>query len=326
MGFFKKLLTGKDDSKEERAEKDFDILKYDGIKALTGCVCNVDYGIACLRRALEIKDDVEARTYLAKALTAKDELEESASQYKLLQDLQPEEPIHPIRLAQVAYRMEDYDMMAEACNRALAIDGGLAMPHHLLAMKAKAQSDLLTAIVETTKAISAKADFYDTYILRAQTLCAMGQYAEAEKDVDFVLASVEPSEDLLMEKARICAALGRGDEAAGLYRQIIEYNPFSTEAYVNLSTVLTMQNKTDDALGLIAEGLEQMPESAELHKARGAVKYHLGDKIGAAEDMKRALELSPESAEGLSGEFTNFKEKMLDAYNAINPYNFGVKI
>lgn len=326
MGFLKKLFTGKDDTEEEKQEKNFDILKYDGIKAISSCGCNIDYAIACFNRALDIKDDTETRTYLAKAHMAKGDLQEAAEQYRILMDAEPNEPLHPIRLAQVAYQMEDYGTMGEACRQALEINGTLAMPHHLLAMKAKAQGDLLNAIVESTKAISAKEDFYDAYMLRAQTLCAMQQFAEAEKDIDLIMENAEPTEDIVMEKARISAALGKADEAATLFRQIIEYNPFSIGAYVSLATVLTQQDKCDDAIALISDGLEQMPDCAELYKARGAVKYHQGDKTGAAEDMKRALELAPEEAERLSGEYTNFKEKMLEAYNAINPYNFGVKI
>lgn len=326
MGFLKKLFTGKDYTEEEKKEKNFDILKYDGIKALSSCGCNVDYAIACFHKTLEIRDDAETRSYLAKALMAKGQLEEASAQYKHLMDNEPEEPLHPIQLAKVAYQMEDYNTMGEACRRALEINASLAMPHHLLAMKAKAQGDLLTAIVESTQAISAKSDFYDAYMLRAQTLCTMQQFAEAEKDIDLIMEHTEPTEELIMEKARICAALGKADEATVLFRQIIEYNPFAVEAYISLATLLTQLDKSTEALTLIDEALEQMPESAELYKARGGVKYHQGDKAGAADDMKRALELAPEEAERLNGEYTNYKEKMLEAYNAINPYQFGVKL
>jgi hypothetical protein len=72
--------------------------------------------------------------------------------------------------------------------------------------------------------------------------------------------------------------------------------------------------------------LEHNPESAELYKMSGAIKYAKGDTIGATEDIKKSLEIAPEEAEKYTGEFTNFKKKMLDAYNNINPYNVGIKI
>jgi hypothetical protein len=47
-----------------------------------------------------------------------------------------------------------------------------------------------------------------------------------------------------------------------------------------------------------------MPNFAEAWMARGAVKHHVKDKIGATEDLRRALELKPELAQQLEGEAT----------------------
>jgi tetratricopeptide (TPR) repeat protein len=306
MGFLKKLFTGKDETIEEKNEKNFDILKYDGIKALSSCSCNVDYAISCFIHALEIKEDTETRVYLAKAYTAKEELESVAEQYTLLQRMEPEEPLHPIRLAQVAYQMENYDLMDAACNDALKINTSLAMPHYLLGMKAKAQGDMLKAIIETTQAISIKEDFYDAYMLRAQTLFAMHQFGDAEKDIDFILEHTEPTEDTILLKAETNASLGKIDEAKELFQNIIDYNPFATQAYTGLASALMQQKKTDEALKVIDQAIEQMPENAELYKVRGGIKYLTDDKIGAAEDMKKSLELAPNESDKLTGEYTNF--------------------
>lgn len=309
MGFLKKLFTGKDETTEEKNEKNFDILKYDGIKALSSCSCNVDYAISCFIHALEIKEDTETRVYLAKAYTAKDELESAAEQYTLLQRMEPEEPLHPIRLAQVAYQMENYDLMDAACNDALKINTSLAMPHYLLGMKAKAQGDMIKAIVETTQAISIKEDFYDAYMLRAQTLFAMHQFGDAEKDIDFILEHTEHTEDTILLKAETSASLGKIDEAKELFQNIIDYNPFATQAYTGLASALMQQKKTDEALKVIDQAIEQMPENAELYNVRGGIKYLTNDKIGAAEDMKKSLELAPNESDKLTGEYTNFINK-----------------
>ena len=324
MGFLKKLFTGKDETEEEKNEKNFDILKYDGIKALSSCACNVDYAISCFIHALNIKEDSETRVCLAKAYTSKGELKSAAEQYATLQNIEPEEPLHPIRLAQVAYQMENYDIMESACNDALRINSLLAIPHYLLGMKAKAQGDMIKAIVETTQAISIKEDFYDAYMLRAQTLFAMHQFGDAEKDINFILEHTEPTEDALLLKAEVCTALGNIDEAKELFQNIINYNPFATQAYAGLVSALMQEKKFDEALNVINQAIEQMPENAELYKVRGEIKYLADDKIGATEDMKKSIELAPEETKKLTGEYTNFKKKMLASYNAINPYNFHV--
>lgn len=326
MGFLKKLFTGKEDTKEEKEEKDFDILKYDGIKAVSSCMCNIDYAISCFEHALNIKEDSETRVYLAKAYSAKGHLEKAAEQYSVLQENEPNEPLHAIRLAQVAFQLENYDLMENACKTALNIDNTLAMPHHLLAMKAKAQGNIMNAIAESTQAIASKEDFYDAYMLRAQVLYNIQQFQEAEKDINFILEHTEPTEETSLLKADISTALGKTEEAKSLYKGIIDYNPFEVKAYIGLCSVLMSDKNLTEAKNIIHEGLEQMPESSELYKTLGGIKYIEGDKIGAAEDLKKALELDPEEAEKLSGEYTNYKEKMLEAYNTINPYNLGVKI
>ena len=326
MGFLRKLFTGKEDDNNEKSEKNFDILKYDGIKALSSCSCNIDYAIACFTHALDIREDVETREYLAKALLAKGDETGALEIYKKLQELQPEEPLHHIRMAQVAFQMEDYQAMETACNNALVINKDLALPHYLLAMKAKAKHDVFTAIAESTKAISAKSDFYDAYMLRAQILYAMQQYAEAEKDIDIILSNTEPTEETVLLKGQICASLGKNEDAITRFRDIIEFNPFVISAYTELATLLIRIGNNNEAEQIITEALEHNPESAELYKISGAIKYAKGETIGATEDIKKSLEIAPEEAEKYTGEFTNFKKKMLDAYNNINPYNVGIKI
>ena len=71
MNIFKSLFGGngsKENNKELDKNKDFDILKYDGIRALH--INKVDYAIRCFEKALEIKDDVETMEFLAHAYIA----------------------------------------------------------------------------------------------------------------------------------------------------------------------------------------------------------------------------------------------------------------
>ena len=76
MGFFKSLF-GKEETPEEKQEQkeqyNFEVLTYDGTQALR--VGKVDFGIACLNRALEIKEDEDTRRTLASAYLHNDDLE-----------------------------------------------------------------------------------------------------------------------------------------------------------------------------------------------------------------------------------------------------------
>lgn len=59
MNFFKALFGGKIETSEEKKKEDeaknFDVLKYDGVRAMRSG--QLDYATKCFRHALEIKDD-----------------------------------------------------------------------------------------------------------------------------------------------------------------------------------------------------------------------------------------------------------------------------
>ena len=48
----------------------------------------------------------------------------------------------------------------------------------------------------------------------------------------------------------------------------------------------------------------------------------LNDKAGAADDLKKALENSPEAAKALEGQFSNIEQEMNEQYKNRNPYGF----
>ena len=86
MNFFQKLFGSKEETKEEvkvqNEAKDFDVLKYDGVRAMkTG---EVDYAVRCFKHALEIKDDLEIHDHLSIVYTSKGMFSEA---YEELQTL-----------------------------------------------------------------------------------------------------------------------------------------------------------------------------------------------------------------------------------------------
>ena len=72
MNFFKALFGGKEekpeDKKKAEEEKNFDVLKYDGVRALRSG--QHDYAIKCFTHALQMKEDLEIRDYMSQAMTS----------------------------------------------------------------------------------------------------------------------------------------------------------------------------------------------------------------------------------------------------------------
>lgn len=298
MGFFKTLFGGKETTAEEKQEQkeqyNFEVLTYDGTQALR--IGKTDYAIACLERALSIREDEETRRSLARAYTHADNLEKAAEQYAILSQNVPENASYPLAEAETYFQLERYEEMEKACQHALAIDAQLAMPHYFIARGAKAQEEQQKAIDEATLALEAKPDYDEARLLRAESYTALRQYAEAEADIDILLACETVSDDVLMQKAAICTATERDEEAIDYYQRVIEQNPFIPAAYIALSAVQKKQGRHADAAKTISDAIEQ---------------------LGA----------DPADAERLSQtEFTSIDDYMRNAYNALNPYQLGVSL
>ena len=128
MGFLKTLFGGREESPEEKAEKrrerEFDVLKYDGVRARK--IGEVKYAIRCFREALALRNDTETASYLAEALLSDKQAEEARS---ILAKLAEELPDHigvRLAMARADEMMQDYTRMDEDCRAALQIDNGPA--------------------------------------------------------------------------------------------------------------------------------------------------------------------------------------------------------
>ena len=60
-----------------------------------------------------------------------------------------------------------------------------------------------------------------------------------------------------------------------------------------------------------------MPDFSEGYKERGRIKLMLNDKAGATDDLKKALETSPEAAKAVEGQFSNIEQEMNGQYKTV---------
>jgi tetratricopeptide (TPR) repeat protein len=289
MGFFSTLFGGRqlspEEEKQEQEAKKFDLLKYDGVKAMK--MGQADYAVRCFTEALKVHDDLEVHDYLLQVLLRQGNLDAAMNELRTLGDAEPENAQIQIRMAQVAYMQEDYATMETACQQATTLEPENAEPYFLHARALKGQQNPVGAIAMLTKAISLKEDYAEAYLLRGQTLLAMGDAASAETDADWLLEHVGGQEDVLLLKARVEAAKGPAQEAIRVYDKVIEVNPFQIDAF----------------------------------RERGRLRLDLGDKAGAEQDMQTVLELDPQQMADVSGEYSaeGIEQRVKQAYSAVNP-------
>ena len=290
MGFWKSFFGGEPDSPEEEKKnaeaRNFDMLKYDGVKALR--IHQTDIAIRCFREALKIQDDPETHDYLQRALLANGNLDEAMDELQGLMRLDPGNVAITLQAAHVAYMLEDYKQMAELCQRVIDADDSNALAHHMLAQASLGQGDNITAIAQLTKAIALNEQLGDARLLRAQTLLRMGELKGAREDTDWLLEHTDDQEDVLMMNARLTTHEGMVDDAIIIYNMVEELNPFQLDVL----------------------------------RERGRLKMAKGDRKGAEEDMRKLLELNPGELDGANGEYqAEGVEKMMKrAYSPINPF------
>ena len=288
MNFFKALFGGKQESSEEKKQQEearqFDTLKYDGVRAMKSG--EIDFAVKCFRHALSMKDDLEIHDYLSQALIAQNNLIEAYDELQIMAEAQPDNQAIFIRMANVAFMMEDYGALSNACEKAMLIDDSNAEVMYLYGRGCIGQDDDVNAVAMLTRAITLNDKFYDAYLLRSQANLRLEKIDEASADADFLLEQVGENEDVLLLKARIARAQGNDDDAIAFYGRVINENPFREEAY---------------------------RERAELRRKSG-------DEQGAEEDLKKADEVAPEDQK--SSEDQKIQQKVEKKYREMNPYGF----
>ena len=289
MGFWKTLFGGEADPEEVKKnsdERQFDLLKYDGVKAMR--MGQFEYAMKCFQKALETQNDPEVHDYLSRAYIRQGMLDEAFAELKTVVDMEPDNVNLMMQAASVAHMKEDYTAMAALCEQAIAVDAENALAHLFYAKCELGQQNVVQAIARLTKVIALDEELIEPRLLRGQTLLQMGDLKAARQDVDWLEEHSPANEDVLLLHARIEAAQGQVDAALKKYGEVIDANPFNIDAF----------------------------------RERGRLRLLQDDKDGAEADMKMVLELNPQEMADVSGDYSaeGIEQKTRQAYSNLNPF------
>ena len=287
MNILKKLFGGQKTTEEvrETKEKGFDMVKYDGVRALR--MQQFDLAAKFLEHALQLNaEDLECRDYLSRAYISMGNLQQAYAQLQKISEAQSDNVAVLLRMADVAYMMEDYIAMTDVCDKALQLDAENVETYFFYARACRGLGDAPRAVSMLTEAIGKREDFYAARLLRGSILLDQAQLSEAELDATFLYEHIPGNEDVLLLKARVEKAQGKMEEAEQTYGKVMEVNPFSIDAY----------------------------------RERSEVRRSLGDSAGAAEDEAAAKEMGAEIPEPSEGIEQKIKEKMqqMDPYKVFH--------
>lgn len=310
MGFFNSLFGGKqtpEEKQEKTNKKNFDILKYDGIRAMR--IGKLTYAIKCFEEALTIQEDVETMQHQTNAYMRVNRMEDACRLLTRITELEADQPQHFQMLANLHYMMEDYANMNKACEKAIMLDNQNPANYFLSAKAFLGNHDSLQAIAMLTKAIMLDENFIEAYQMRAEVLWALRQVKEATSDVEKLLELNPEDESAMLLKAEMLAAIHKKEEALMLIDQILSLNPFNENAYLLKGSIYAEDIELEKAISVYDDAIEINPQFAKAYYERGRIKLQKGDKDGSLEDMKKAMELAPENGVNISGEYNNYEEQ-----------------
>lgn len=298
--FFTSLFSSSknEDSAEEKTkneQKNFDILKYDGVRAQK--IGQVAYAVKCFTEALNIQEDFETMNYLASAYSMANQTEKALEILNRMVEMEPEHVQTLLTRVTILFMLDkDAEVIAD-CLRVIELDESNHLAWFLMAKAKRTTDDPLGAIVDLTKAIALKEDFTDAYLLRAEILLSMEQPKEALPDIEKAIELAPEEETTYLVRGKIHEAIGDLDAATNDYQQALDLNPFNEDACILKGTLLITKELLDEAIAFFDEAIEIKPDFAKAYAERGRAKNLKGDKEGAFEDLKKSIELNPEGEE-----------------------------
>lgn len=297
MGFFKSLFKAKaEDSaaeQEKKLQKEFEILKYDGIRAHR--MHRMDYARKCFEEAIKLQDDFETYAQLVQLLFETGDFQAALVPLNHMAKAEPHIAETFISLATVHFMLENYQEMAD--NAQLAIDKA---PDNVQAyyLKGKAMQGLAQedeAVNLFTKAIDLQSDFAEALLLRGQIYLRQAKLTEALTDAEAVIASGKEVESGLLLRGSVKEVENQSEEAESDYRQVLELDPFNQQAYIYIGKLYMKNERYADAISIMDDAIEVCPVFAHAYEVRAEAKNLSGDAEGAAKDASAAANLKAAS-------------------------------
>lgn len=307
--FLKSLFFGEGhETAEEKAQKDFDVLKYDGIKALK--IGKTAYAIRCFNEALKIQNDVEVLEHLVTAYGREDRTEEAIATTGQLLDVEPDNVAVLLLRANLNYTIERYADVIADCERAVELEASEVRAHYLAGRAKQKSGDRIGAVVSLSQAIAGKEDYAEAWLLRAEVMLETGDCRDGLQDAEKAVELMPEEEQAYLVRGQLHEALKDLDAAEKDYRFVTELNPFNEQAYLQLGSLYMAREQPEEAIGLLDEAIELKPDFARAYSERGRARLMKNDKEGAFADMKKAMELNPkgEEAKKINGTYSNFED------------------
>ena len=321
MGIFDFFKSKPAANKEKPSESNnYAILHDDGIRAMK--MGEVRYAEKCFAQALALQDDLQMVKLLTEARIRLQDFEGAQPLLERVAEAEPENADVYFILAQTYGILGQYEKMEDVANQLL---GSYPENPHVLYLYGEACHYLgenSPAITYLSKALELQPRYSAPRLLRAQIFVSKSEYNKALEDANVLTELDAENEDFLLLKADALAGNGQAEAAEAAYESLLALNPFCQEGVLHCADFYRSTARYEKALQVCNEAIELEPDFALAYRLRSDIKKDMNDEAGAAEDLRKSLDLQPKEGASADGEFTTVENKMAERYRNMNPYGF----
>lgn len=301
MGFFTSLFfqNAENDHQQKVDQKNFDILKYDGVRAQR--VGKTEYAVKCFTEALKIQKDFETMQYLMSTFYMLNRHDQALEVLDEMVDTGQDPVSTLLTRANLLSTMGRNEEAVTDCKQAIGLMAENHLAYYQLARSERALGNLEESIDSLTNAINLKDDFAEGFLLRAGIYLMLKKGNDALADVEKVIELTPEDETAYLLRGRIRELLGNTEAAFVDYQQASELNPFNEEAYLLAAQLMMSQEKYKEAIALFDEAIEHNERFAKAYAGRAQAKRKTNDTEGALADEEKMAEFTSDDQEKPTG-------------------------
>ncbi|NOX27844.1 MAG: tetratricopeptide repeat protein [Gammaproteobacteria bacterium] len=248
-------------------------------------------------------DDLQVRAYYARLLAGLDQLVESFAQYLILTEYDNENEDYIYALAQMAYRLDDYDA-AWRYYLELIVRGERGEEAKYMLGKIEEENSKIDTAISWYRSVGASQFFFESQVRAAELFVSKGQYNVALSAIAELRESnpVGHFADVLILEGTTLVIAGRADEAYELYTRHFDGPPRQHAALLHARALLSRDRGNREGFRddlMAALDIDEEHHSSLLELGMAMVADERYDQ--ATSYLGRALLLEPSDPSTLTG-------------------------
>ena len=248
MSFFKSLFGGK--KQKEKSEKSCSpehLLSHLQSKAdVALSQKNYSEAVQYLREALEIKESVNLRESLADAYLYANRLPECFEHLQKIAEQKSDDAVLYLKMAEVAWFMNNFGAVADACERALLLDDKQVKIPFLYAKACWEQGDSTNAVAFLLRCKTIEPQFFIAIYTLANFLFELKSYEEVHELLELMPEKEGLSLEVLHLKAKLACAEKDLNTALKLYNLLLQMYPLFALAWKERAEIKIALNDKEE--------------------------------------------------------------------------------